>query len=136
LKFVSENLDLINIPANIRVVPERGWTTLIAVMLAKKLSEVLKQMREGEIDYQMAKSEVEALKAGEVVVRSAFGNMVTKMPNTNSRFALVLQHYAASYFEGGKLQTKFVAGLTFEEAKKSISADAVAAFTAEIKKLF
>jgi len=51
LKFVSENLDLINIPANIRVVPEKGWTTLNAVMLAKKLSEVLKQMREGEIDY-------------------------------------------------------------------------------------
>jgi len=84
----------------------------------------------------MAKSEVEALKAGEVVVRSGFGNMVTKMPSINSRFALVLQHYAASYFEGGKLLTVFEAGLTFEEAKTKLSNDAVAAFTAEIKKLF
>jgi len=58
LEFVSQHLVLVNIPYNIRIVPE-DWTTLTAVMLAKKLSEVLKQMREGVIDYPMAKTEVE-----------------------------------------------------------------------------
>lgn len=64
LLFASENLVLINIPTNIRVVPEKSWTKLIAVMLAKKLSEILRQMREGNIDYSMAKTEVESLKKG------------------------------------------------------------------------
>jgi len=94
--FVSKNLCLVNIPANIRIVPEGNWDILTAVMLAKKLSEVLKQMRDGDIDFQMAKTEVESLKKGMVVIKNGFGNMVTKKPSLSSQFALVLQHFAAN----------------------------------------
>jgi len=110
LEFVSENLDLVNIPSNIRVVPEGNWDTLRAVMLAKKLSEVLQHMREGSIDYRMAKSEVEYLKTGKVVIRHGFGHMVTKKPSINSQFALVLQHFAASFYEKQTIKAAFQPG--------------------------
>jgi len=112
-------LVLVNIPANIRVVPEEKWTTLTAVMLAKKLSEVLKQMRDGDIDFDMAKTEVEMLKKGLVVIRNGFGNMVTKQPSLNSQFALVLQHFAASFHEK-EAKFTFEKALNFAQAKDKL----------------
>jgi len=110
LKFVSDHLVLINIPSNIRIVPDEDWTTLMAVMLAKKLSEILTQMRNGDIDYVLAKTEVESLKKGKVVMRNGFGNMVTKKPAISSQFALVLQHFAASFYENQKIKAAFQPG--------------------------
>jgi len=123
---------LVNIPSNIRVVPEAGWDTLRAVMLAKKLSEVLQQMREGTIDFSLAKTEVEALKIGKVVVRNGFGNMVTKKPSLSSQFLLVLQHFAASYCEGGSINASFTAGMTFTLAKLNVPPKVQAEFDAMI----
>jgi len=93
----------------------------MAVVLAKKLSEILKQMREGELDFQMAKSEVEAIKAGNMVIRNGFGNMVTKMPSIESQFALVLQHFAASFHEKDEINFNPTAALTFSVAKDEIT---------------
>jgi len=93
----------------------------MAVVLAKKLSEILKQMREGELDFQMAKSEVEAIKAGNMVIRNGFGNMVTKMPSIESQFALVLQHFAASFHEKDEINFEPTAALTFSAAKDEIT---------------
>jgi len=55
----------------------------------------------------MAKSEVEALKTGKVVIRTGFGNMVTKKPSIKSQFALVLQHFAASFHDKQSLNATF-----------------------------
>jgi len=83
----------------------------------------------------MAKSEVEALKTGKVVIRTGFGNMVTKKPSIKSQFALVLQHFAASFHDKQSLNATFDSGLTFLLAQKAIPIKVQGDFDALINKL-